>query len=517
MPEAECALVKMPLCHDRDICNLKGDIDVFVKRILAAKPNSSKAIWLVQGGPGSSSKNLEPAMVQLYDKLESNVDIYTLDHRGTGRSTFLNCVAAQATNVASDFKDDIALDEIPYCSLDVNTVYENNLSAFSTTSAAFDIATFVNQEQSSKEVYVYGVSYGSSVVERLMHLNASITGYILDGISTTSGASIAERSTFSKWDSNMHAVGTAFLNACDIDENCGGAFNATKALLQLLDRMDSKRIYDRILRRVNADDTSLLPSSRLKYLLGELLQDPEYRQFIPPIIYRLFRLDKNDELILVALIEDLVQLLEEYDSSNDQYFSILLYRIIVFSEMWEYPSPTFAELTNRFNNAIISNGLMFREHAAYCMFSKEKSSSCNRAIKKQTRDYPKLVYPLDKYFNVPARLPNTASVLIMSSRMDPQTIHKYAIILYNTIKAKNKALIEFEYATHGLIYSTTYPASEYTCAVDIIASFVDVAGDTKKLNRECTSRMQKINFDVNDSLLSMMRTDDPYDGDFLKE
>jgi hypothetical protein len=61
----ECAQVKAPLCH-ADICDSDREIDLFVKRMLAAStPDSasneedldqtSKSVWFLAGGPGASS------------------------------------------------------------------------------------------------------------------------------------------------------------------------------------------------------------------------------------------------------------------------------------------------------------------------------------------------------------------------------------------------------------------------------------------------------------------------------
>lgn len=51
----ECAEVEVPLCHP-GVCTSSKTINVFVKRILAAKPTKPrKALWLLEGGPGYAS------------------------------------------------------------------------------------------------------------------------------------------------------------------------------------------------------------------------------------------------------------------------------------------------------------------------------------------------------------------------------------------------------------------------------------------------------------------------------
>ncbi|KAF4127817.1 hypothetical protein GN958_ATG23048, partial [Phytophthora infestans] len=73
---------------------VNSKVDVFVKRLPAANPATAANVWMLQGGPGSSSAGLETDMVTLHAELDGMVNVYTTDHRGTGRSTLLDCVAA---------------------------------------------------------------------------------------------------------------------------------------------------------------------------------------------------------------------------------------------------------------------------------------------------------------------------------------------------------------------------------------------------------------------------------------
>ncbi|OWZ15122.1 hypothetical protein PHMEG_00011291 [Phytophthora megakarya] len=56
--------------------------------------------------------------------------------------------------------------------------------------SATDLVTFISEHPNGRSTIVYGVIYRIILVERLMHLAPSaVTGYVLDGIATTSGAS----------------------------------------------------------------------------------------------------------------------------------------------------------------------------------------------------------------------------------------------------------------------------------------------------------------------------------------
>ncbi|OQR83391.1 serine protease family S33 [Thraustotheca clavata] len=202
----ECAQFTLPLCH-AGVCDSNKTIEVFVKRALANKQNP-KAVWLLQGGPGASTAGtMEKIMVSVYKRLDGAANVYTMDHRGTGRSHRLGCTAAQVETSGSPTYGEITPEVLSACIQDVNIQlgasinckwfilqHENNnsfiasiLSAFSTTSAALDLSTLINYTNNTN-TYVYGVSYGTYLVERLMQLNNSnIRGYILDGVVSQSG------------------------------------------------------------------------------------------------------------------------------------------------------------------------------------------------------------------------------------------------------------------------------------------------------------------------------------------
>ncbi|CAH0518921.1 unnamed protein product [Peronospora belbahrii] len=179
--DAECAVFSAPLCYP-GICEVPDcvnpTVDIFVKRIPAVSdPETARNVWLVQGGP------VEFCMDDLHSRLNGAVNVYTIDHRGTGPSTLLDCVVAQV-----GVNEEIDPLKVPACAQAVQRKYESLLS-FSITSAAMDVATFISDYTNGTNTIVYSGSYGTALVERLMHLNCSeVTGYVLDGIATTSGA-----------------------------------------------------------------------------------------------------------------------------------------------------------------------------------------------------------------------------------------------------------------------------------------------------------------------------------------
>ncbi|TYZ66639.1 hypothetical protein PybrP1_005314, partial [[Pythium] brassicae (nom. inval.)] len=149
LPPAQCATYKAPLCH-ADVCTdtKRRSVDVFVKRIVAtgSDPASKPNVWFLQGGPGAASPTMELAMTSLYKELGGNVNVYTMDHRGTGRSTLLDCVASQVTTSGSPSRGELSPDEVAACAQELQTKY-GDLTAFSITSAASDLSRFITTYQ----------------------------------------------------------------------------------------------------------------------------------------------------------------------------------------------------------------------------------------------------------------------------------------------------------------------------------------------------------------------------------
>ncbi|OQS04937.1 kinase [Thraustotheca clavata] len=154
----ECAQFTLPLCH-AGICDSNNTIQIFVKRVLADKQDP-KAVWLLQGGPGASTAGaMEKIMANVYRALGGTATVYTMDHRGTGRSHRLGCTAAQVETSGSPSNGEITPEVLSACIQDVNVQLgaspnSSMLSAYSTTSAALDVSTLINNTNNTN-TYVY--------------------------------------------------------------------------------------------------------------------------------------------------------------------------------------------------------------------------------------------------------------------------------------------------------------------------------------------------------------------------
>ncbi|KAG3105376.1 hypothetical protein PI125_g13467 [Phytophthora idaei] len=204
---AERAIYTAPFCYPgiSEVSEFaEPTVDIFAKRIPATAGDTRTAhnVWLLQGGPGCSFTAMESDMVELHTKLGGAVNVYTMDYRGTGRSTLFDCVAAQITTTGSTWGRAIDPSEVPTCAKDLR------------------------------------MNYGTVVVERLMRLNPpTVNGYVLDSIATTSGASGNNFEYYSEWDADCGEVGEHFIELCAQDSSCSSHFQSTNLYVTLHDLM----------------------------------------------------------------------------------------------------------------------------------------------------------------------------------------------------------------------------------------------------------------------------------------
>ncbi|KAG6615546.1 putative serine protease family S33 [Phytophthora cinnamomi] len=458
-------------------------------------------------------------MVELHTRLNGAVNVYTMDHRGTGRSTLLDCVAAQATTSGSPWGSSIKPSEVPACAEALDKKY-GNLSSFSITTAATDVVTFISNYSNGANTIVYGVSYGTALVERVIHLDPpEVTGYVLDGVATSSGASADKFEYFSTWDSDFGDVGDAFLALCATQNECNSRFeeNSLPVTLQnLLTNFDNnpESTCAALISRVNSDQSSDPPSYILRRALGSLLQSAKTRTLIPPVVYRLDRCSSEDMDVLIHFFTYLNKF-QNYPDEENAFESTLLYYLIVFSEMWEQPEPSISEMLARFTNTRISNGGTYTDIPQYCAFSKESSTACDQL---DVGNYGAngIIYERDKYWNTSAAIPTQASVLLLSSKLDPQTPHKYAQYLLDALDGSKKELVTFEYATHGTLWTTPLNESDEnseTCGMKLLMSYVSSDGDLTSLDKTCVGEMPA--FSLTPPLAYQyyfLSTDNVYDG-----
>ncbi|OWY99142.1 hypothetical protein PHMEG_00029913, partial [Phytophthora megakarya] len=371
-----------------------------------------------------------------------------------------------------------------------------------------------------KSTIVYGVSYGTMLVERLMHLAPpEVNGYVLDSITTSSGSPDTVM-YMSDWDKTFGEIGDDFFALCDEDKGCKTHFATKKlndtvqGLLEGFDK-DPNSTCATTISSVQTNGLDGLPSSSLRYTLGTLLQDTYMRTLIPPVVYRLNRCGSKDVDVLKKFVSTLTTSVLGGESQDEAYVSNILFYLIGFSEMWEIPTPSQTEMKKRYTSAKVSGSPNYPMLPVYCAFSKEKSASC-KEFNLPNYDANPIMYKRDEYWNKSATIPSHASVLLLSGKLDPQTHHKYADALLLALNGKNKELISFDYAPHAMISSTQMTAgdpSSPTCGMKLLESYVRNGGVLAKMDKSCVAQMPGFNLTVPPShLRGLLGTDDAYEG-----
>ncbi|CAK4706651.1 hypothetical protein LEN26_010431 [Aphanomyces euteiches] len=504
--DAECADVKMPLCHDKICTDEAKEISIFLKRIPATQPGvKPKALWMLNGGPGSSSKSMEDVMLEAFNAAKETVTLYTMDHRGTGRSTILQCSKERPRG--QDLMD---------CLASLGQRFgDNGPIAFSVTSAAMDLKTIVESSTfADTDVFIYGLSYGTYLVERLMHLEPQrVKGYILDSVQSNQLKMGKDAQFNSNWEKGAGEVVRKFLSHCDENKFCKSKIgpDAKKTLKKLYQKLDKSKLKcSSPLQAIAAKYGVKSPSVVVSQILFDWLTEPEKRVFIPALIYRLNACTADDE----SWINEL-ELPSSLTETNDKAATVeqpsgpflngagssdVAFGTILFSELWQVPSVTAKKLNKYSLEALMS--MESERHieetiATYCIYVGNNDKVCTG------KDKLSFVYPRDKYWGESPKIPDGSSVLMLSGELDPATPIKYAKQELNAMVGAEKLLVSFPSAPHDVLaHSPIASNPSESCALDIILSYVAAGGNVKAVKKDCVAQVEKLNFETWDEELS---------------
>ena len=241
-----------------------------------------------------------------------------------------------------------------------------------------------------------------------------------------------------------------------------------------------------------------------------LVEKSASRSQLPPLVYRLSRCGRNDLDVLTHYFEAISNI----PPSIHQDTSELTYNMVTFSELWEIPTPSYAELEKRFTDASISSGALYEFVSLYCAFSKEKSPACD-GLGLGNYEANGIMYLRDQYYAEIPPVSDHASVLLMNGNLDPLTHPRYALSLYEALNTTRKELILFDYTSHGVVNSTVFEDGVRTCGMELLASYVASNGALERLDKTCMAKMPAYNMTLSPEDSSFyFGTDDAYDGVF---
>lgn len=256
-----CAVSPMPLRpNDPQV----GSVDLFIRKFPSATGTATGEVWLVAGGPGESGASLYPFLDTLQAAFPGR-DLIIPDHRGTGYSTRL-CPAEEAAD--SEGGHALAGAEWGSC---IGGMYADldRTRAFTITNASHDLSQLITRYRGQGAVQVYGVSYGTQLILRMLQTApVPLDGIVLDGLIPSEASP--------EWDlSHRTAV---------VDRVGKGLLSPEQreAYVALLADPDRQALW-----------AGIAPGGDLRRFLATLLNFPTLRDQIPAIISGLIEGDAS--------------------------------------------------------------------------------------------------------------------------------------------------------------------------------------------------------------------------------
>lgn len=451
-PPAECATVQMPLRRDDPSGKT---IAWFVKRYRPAGGTGRKQLWFLQGGPGASGVVFEP-LVEALGKLAPDVDYYMPDHRGTGRSTRLECPEQEAPE--SPFGFYVVGNEWTACRASLKEKWGADLAAFSTSNAANDVGLAIAATRGpGQEAFVYGVSYGTYWAHRYLQLYPDQpTGVILDSIAAP-GFSLSDQ------DLDMDLTAEKYAARCAADATCAARFGP-----------DPWARAQALYEKIDAGHCATIgkdgpPRILLRRALGQMMMNAMTRSLVWPTLARVERCNEADQ----KAIEKLFAKYHGADGTDVpifmRHYSFPLANNIAFSELWTKEPITKKDLADIRNRAIVSRDV-------------------TEQLATQLGLWP--TYPKDEFVDAFAR--PQVPMLMMNGTLDPATTIERVRPVVPSWTGPGRTFVEVPDATHALMGNSPTKSGP-SCGTQLVLSFLSSPGGA--LDTSCVADLKPLDFE----------------------
>jgi len=402
-------------------------------------------MWMLNGGPGGAGFSLGPYGEIVSGTFDQGIDVYLVDHRGTGESEYLDCPKAyRSATTSADFSKK--------CSEEVRALLGAKLDGFSTTESARDVRDLMAATATpGQKVFLYGGSYGSYWAHRFLQLpDTKVDAVVTDGNCLSSTCSFDTPQTFGM----DEAVGF-MLDVCKSTAACTAKLGAEPRafLREVLGKLAGGHCARAKLSRV--------PPADLVLSLG-----PVWPQGIFPTFYRLNRCSDGD----VAALDTLATKLEEVNQrgpvpaprfgptpnpSSRRSMSTALLIHVVASEMISRPVPTRDALVAK------AAGLELRPG--------EDSFDLSYFDAWQP-------YPRDTF--VDGWVKRDVPWLVMQGTFDFQTVYSLSQAALKNVDDPSLQFVRIDGGGHGVVFDSE-------CALTMLEAFLK---DPKaKVDSRCTS------------------------------
>ncbi len=466
---AECATLTRPLRTGE-----KGTrtINISVKRYRSTgKPRGQ--LWLVNGGPGASGGDFE-ASIALFLSLAPELELYFFHARGTGESTLLDCPKEQAGESLQG--ESIADAEWPACIDSVKSRWGADLAGFSTTETARDLAELLARTRHAEDkVFVYGVSYGTYLVHRLLQLDTTpLDGVVLDSICPPGGCDFLR-----EFDRGFDAVGKQLFDLCAKDYRCSGELGA-----------DPWKSLGDVLTKLDAGHCAELKWDRqtTRQLLGLMTMVSALRGYAPAIVARLSRCQASDITALHALESYLTSL----DMAGNGY-SEVLYSHVALSELSTRPFPTVKQVADA--------------DRTYRVSLDAADNLLSRAA----------IWPLSAPDPLAPKYASTdVPLLMLNGDFDPQTPLSFAQEFGRHFAGKYQHFVVVPFSPHTTLTQSDIDSRGNTCGAELIRDFLGSPLAVPKLT--CLGDTLPPDFSGQPAVSEVLfQTNDPYNAAFVQE
>ncbi len=417
------------------------------------------------GGNQPGSGNAYESSADGWGELDPGLTSYMLDHRGTGRSSMLWCPTQEAPS--SPKGRELTVEEWGACATFLQEQVGGALDHFTTSNAARDLGWLIDKTREDQAVHVFGSSYGTYWAHRFLQIFPDRA----DGVSMLGVASPGF--TFTEYDVRYNDVGISFMNACGADPFCSSKLGVDPAATM-------GAVYDMI-EEGHCQEAGLDKDTLRVYLASLLSWSGNERAYIPAVIYRLQRCDPAD---VVALQNASPQMQDPLRGIlNDPLFSLVMNKHVAYSEMWELPTPTRAEVD------AYADDLLFLLRDPYARFE---------------------VYPVWPTYPEPDLAEQFAEtetpMLMLTGEFDPNSPLALAQAMGDQFTAPNQTFVGLPAGNHGWFSPTT---QGYECAFDMFWKFLQ---DPTTTPTDCSGSVVPVNWAGTPALaLSLFGTDDLYE------
>lgn len=441
----ECASTEMPLHWEKPE---GATFTVGAKRRRSSAANPTAQLWFLHGGPGASGvKDLPPMMQKLQDAYPE-LDVYTLDPRGTGTSEYLGCPDQESS--ASAGGANITDGEVDACIAYLKRTYGDRLDLFGTTPAAIDLAAYIHAtHQAGLKVFIWGGSGGTFWGQRYLQLFPNqADGLILEGNEPPDGSLVFQDEAHDK-------VGRGILSLCSQDSFCKAKLPDPLAFLsQLETRLDQ-----------GFCSALSLNAGSLKQVLVQLAYYSPYHDTIPAFLYRINRCNSADQTAIDHLFSVLFG-----GEDPPGVMSQVLYFNEVYSELWAHKRFADNAALVQYLDQLYTGGSLFMTYGAYYQ---------NNLYLK----WPRYQDPLDDTWPI-----TNVPLLILQGLLDPATPHEQALSMAAHYTQPLQTFVTFPYAAHNAVSGSQVSRDKAvpSCGLSLWIKFMKQP--QVELDRSCASQ-----------------------------